>query len=69
MKSFKHYLLEVGEQLTFDFDKPKETIHTQPPTDPPVYVGTAYSPETFDDRAFDKQMYKYRYGKKTTKKS
>jgi hypothetical protein len=25
MKSFKQYLLEVGEQLTFDFDKPKPT--------------------------------------------
>jgi len=48
MKSFKQYLLEVGEQLTFDFDKPKE----------PVYTGTAYSPETLDDREFDKQMYR-----------
>lgn len=44
MKSFKQYLLEVGEQLTFDFDKPKE----------PVYGGTSYSPETLDDMKFDK---------------
>ena len=48
MKSFKQYLLEVGEQLTFNFDKPQE----------PVYTGTAYSPETLDDRKFDKQMYR-----------
>jgi hypothetical protein len=48
MKSFKQYLLEVGEQLTFDFDKPQE----------PVYTGTAYSPETLDDRKFDKGMYR-----------
>lgn len=54
MKSFKQYLLEVGEQLTFDFDKP-----THPSTGPtPMYVGTAYSPETLDDRAFDKGMYR-----------
>lgn len=54
MKSFKQYLLEVGEQLTFDFDKPKETIHTQPPTEPtPVYRGTAYSAEALDDMRFD----------------
>lgn len=43
MKSFKQYLLEVGEQLTFDFDKPKE----------PVYRGTAYSDKALDDMRFD----------------
>lgn len=50
MKSFKQYLLEVGEQLTFDFDKP-----THPSSEPtPVYGGTSYSPETLDDMKFDK---------------
>ncbi len=48
MKSFKQYLLEVGEQLTFDFDKPKE----------PVYRGTAYSDEARDDMEFDKNIYR-----------
>lgn len=44
MKSFKQYLLEVGEQLTFDFNKPKES------------GGTAYSDEALDDMNFDKEQ-------------
>lgn len=63
MKSFKQYLLEVGEQLTFDFDKP-----THPSSEPtPVYGGTSYSPETLDDREFDKQMYRPNRPKTTPK--
>jgi len=55
MKSFKQYLLEVGEQLTFDFDKPKE----------PVYRGTAYSAEALDDMRFNIDDI---YGRKPTPK-